>query len=100
MTNRGDIVIDCFAGSGSTLLAAETVGRRRRAVEIDGPYCDLIIRRWREMTGQDAILESTGGTFAEVEEQRAGQDDPSPMAAHDRHRDLNDLEQEGRDERE
>ena len=57
VTNRGDIVIDCFAGSGSTLLAAEAVGRRCRAVELDGPYCDVIIRRWREMTGQDAVLE-------------------------------------------
>jgi DNA modification methylase len=51
VTNRDDIVIDCFAGSGSTLLAAEAVGRRCRAVEIDGLYCDVIIRRWREMTG-------------------------------------------------
>ena len=45
ISNRGDIVIDCFAGSGSTLLAAEAVGRRCRAIEIDGPYCDLVLRR-------------------------------------------------------
>ena len=57
VTNCGDIVIDCFAGSGSTLLAAEAVRRRCRAVELDGPYCDVIIRRWREMAGQDAVLE-------------------------------------------
>jgi DNA modification methylase len=102
VTNRGDIVIDCFAGSGSTLLAAEAVGRRCRAVEIDGPYCDVIIRRWREMTGQDAVLESTGETFAEVEAQRAGQDpdDPSPAAAQDHDCNSNHQEQEGCDERE
>jgi len=102
VTNRGDIVIDCFAGSGSTLLAAEAVGRRCRAVELDGPYCDVIIRRWREMTGQDAVLESTGETFAEVEAHRAGQDadDPSPAAAQDRDCDSNHQKQEGCDERE
>ena len=70
MTNRGDIVIDCFAGSGSTLLAAEVVGRRCRAIEVDGPYCDVIIRRWQEMAGSAAVLESTGETFDEVERTR------------------------------
>ena len=56
ITNRGDIVIDCFAGSGSTLVAAEATGRRCRAIEFDGPYCDVIIRRWREMTDREAVL--------------------------------------------
>ena len=70
VTNRGDIVIDCFAGSGSTLLAAEVVGRRCRAIEVDGPYCDVIIRRWQEMAGSAAVLESTGETFDEVERTR------------------------------
>lgn len=73
VTNREDIVIDCFAGSGSTMLAAEAVGRRCRAVEIDGPYCDVIIARWRQMTGCDAVLEATGETFAEVEARRAAE---------------------------
>jgi DNA modification methylase len=72
VTNRGDVVIDCFAGSGSTLLAAETVGRRCRAIEIDGPYCDVIIQRWQEMTGSAAILEATGESFDEVERARFG----------------------------
>jgi len=70
VTNRGDIVIDCFAGSGSTLLAAEATGRRCRAIEFDGPYCDVIISRWSEMTGHEAVLEATGETFAEVEARR------------------------------
>jgi DNA modification methylase len=73
VTNRGDIVIDCFAGSGSTLLAAEMVGRLCRAIEIDGPYCDLIIRRWEAATGCDALLEATGETYAEVTALRSQQ---------------------------
>jgi DNA modification methylase len=75
VTNRSDVVIDCFAGSGSTLLAAEATGRRCRAIEIDGPYCDVVIRRWREMTGGEAILESTGETFGEVERRRADEEE-------------------------
>ena len=78
VTNRGDIVIDCFAGSGSTLVAAEATGRRCRAIEFDGPYCDVIIRRWSEMTGQEAVLEATGETFAEVEARRSNEGPPDP----------------------
>ena len=83
VTNRGDIVIDCFAGSGSTLVAAEATGRRCRAIEFDGPYCDLIIRRWSEMTGREVVLEATGQTFAEVAEHRhnAGPSDSAPQSA-------------------
>lgn len=72
VTERGDIVIDCFAGSGSMVVAAQATGRRCRAIEIDGLYCDMIIRRWEAMTGQDALLQGSGETFAEVAERRAG----------------------------
>jgi DNA modification methylase len=87
VTNRGDIVIDCFAGSGSTLVAAEATGRRCRAIEFDGPYCDVIVRRWSEMTGREAILEATGETFAEVEAHRRdeGSPDPAPQLARVKH---------------
>jgi DNA methylase len=71
VTNRGDIVIDCFCGSGSMVLAAEATGRRCRAIEIDGLYFDVTIKRWQAMTGRDAILESTGETFARVAEARS-----------------------------
>jgi DNA modification methylase len=83
VTNRGDIVIDCFAGSGSTLVAAEATGRRCRAIEFDGPYCDVIIHRWSEMTRREAVLEATGETFAEVEARRRaeGPADPAPQSA-------------------
>ena len=81
VTNRGNIVIDCFAGSGSTLVAAEVTGRRCRAIEFDGPYCDVIVRRWSEMTGREAVLEATGESFAEVEARRRheGPPDPAPQ---------------------
>ena len=83
VTNRSDIVIDCFAGSGSTLVAAEATGRRCRAIEFDGPYCDVIIRRWSELTGRAAVLEATGETFCEVEARRReeGPKDPAPQSA-------------------
>jgi DNA modification methylase len=71
VTNPGDIVIDCFVGSGTMIVAAEATGRRCRAIEIDGLYCDVAIRRWQEMTGREAILQATGDTFARVAETRA-----------------------------
>jgi DNA modification methylase len=70
VSNRGDLVIDCFAGSGSMLLAAEAVGRRCRAIEIDGPYCDVAVRRWEAMTGRSAVLRETEESFAEVTARR------------------------------
>ena len=48
----GDIVLDCFGGSGSTLIAAEQCGRKARLIEIDPHYCDVIIHRWEELTGK------------------------------------------------
>lgn len=63
--SRGDdLVIDVFAGSGTTLLAAQETGRVAAVLEIDPHYCDLIVRRWQESTGGDAKLESTGETYA------------------------------------
>jgi DNA modification methylase len=67
---RDEIVLEPFAGSGSTLIAAEAIDRICRAIEIDGVYCDAIIRRWQEMTGDEAILEETDETFASLEGQR------------------------------
>ena len=64
-TRRGDVVLDPFAGSGTTILAAERTGRRCFAIEIDGLYCDTIIARWEKMTGQQAV-NVDGETFAQV----------------------------------
>jgi DNA modification methylase len=65
-TRRGDIVLDPFIGSGTTILAAEKIGRRAYGVEIDPLYVDVAIRRWQSFTKRDAILASTGQTFDEI----------------------------------
>lgn len=65
-TKGGDIVLDSFGGSGTTLIAAEKNGRIARMMELDPRYCDVIIKRWQDFTGQQAIHEATGKTFAEM----------------------------------
>lgn len=66
---RGDIVLDNFAGSGSTLIAAEKCGRRARLIEYDPGYCDTIIRRWQIFTGKTAT-HVNGRSFEEIERER------------------------------
>ena len=73
VSNRGDIVLDPFLGSGSTLIAAERTGRRCRGLEIDPLYVDAIIQRYERETGREAVLEATGETFAELAERRRGE---------------------------
>ena len=58
-----DIVLDLFGGSGSTLIACEKTGRVSRNMELDPKYCDVIVQRWQEFTGQTATLESNGKPF-------------------------------------
>lgn len=70
VTRRGDIVLDGFGGSGTTLLAAERTGRIARLVELDPLYCDLICRRFEAISGKPAISENIGETFAELAMQR------------------------------
>jgi len=65
-SRRNDIVLDPFMGSGTTILAAERVGRRGYGLEIDPLYVDAAIRRWQDFTKQDAVLKATGQTFDEV----------------------------------
>lgn len=65
-SRAGEIVLDPFAGSGSTLIACQRTGRAARLIEIDPRYVDVIVRRWQEYTGQAACLEGDGRTFAEV----------------------------------
>lgn len=67
VTARGDIVLDPFMGSGSTLIAAERVGRACYGLELDPLYVDLTIRRWQRLTGDIARRESDGAAFIELE---------------------------------
>lgn len=69
-SKRGDIVLDAFGGSGTTLVAAEQVGRCARLLEYDPAYCDTIVRRWEILTGKHATLAATGEKFEDVAEQR------------------------------
>jgi DNA modification methylase len=67
-TARGDIVLDAFLGSGTTVIAAERTGRTCYGVELDPRYVDTIVRRWQAFTGQIAVQESTSRTFNDIEE--------------------------------
>lgn len=64
---RGDIVLDIFGGSGSTLIAAEKTKRRSALIEIDPFYVDIAIRRWQALTGKVAVCANSGATFTERE---------------------------------
>ena len=70
VTKRGEIVLDGFGGSGTTLIAAERTGRVARLVELDPLYCDVICRRYERQTGVPARLEASGVNFEDVAQDR------------------------------
>lgn len=70
VSHRGQIVLDSFIGSGTTLLAAERTKRIGYGMDLDPCYIDVTIRRWEKMTGQQAILASSGNTFYDVATER------------------------------
>jgi DNA modification methylase len=76
LTNRSDIVIDPFLGSGSTLIAAEKTGRVCRGVELDPLYVDVIIRRHEAATGSPAVLVETDEAFEALSARRASEAAP------------------------
>jgi ParB-like chromosome segregation protein Spo0J len=76
---RGDIVLDVFGGSGSTLIAAESSGRVGHLLEYDPAYCDTIVRRWETYTGKAACLSPGGPTFEEVAQSRGVVLAPPPI---------------------
>ncbi len=71
-TARGDIVLDSFLGSGTTLIAADRVGRVCYGVEVEGTYVDMTVRRWQTATGKTAIHAKSGRSFEELEEVARG----------------------------
>ena len=74
-SNRGDIVLDSFLGSGTTLLAAERTGRVCRGIELDPLYVDTAIRRWQNLTGRDAVRVSDGKLFRDIEAEKEQADE-------------------------
>jgi DNA modification methylase len=69
-TSRGDIVLDGFLGSGTTVIAAERTGRRCYGLELDPCYVDTIVRRWQAYSGEDARHATSGRSFNELEAAR------------------------------
>jgi len=72
-SRRGEVVLDGFGGSGSTLIAAEKTGRLARLIEYDPLYCDTIIRRWQSYTGKQALLAGVDEKFDDIADHRLPQ---------------------------
>lgn len=71
-SNPGDLVLDPFLGSGTTLLAAERTGRRVFGIELDPVYVDVVIRRWQKLTKREAIHRASGKSFSALRQERVG----------------------------
>lgn len=65
----GDIVLDPFSGSGSTLIACERTGRICRTIELDAKFVDVTVKRWQVYSGREAILSGTDKTFMQIKEE-------------------------------
>ena len=65
-TRTGDVVLDTFAGLGTTVIAAERVGRHARGLEAEPRLVDVAIRRWQALTGGNAVHAESGLSFAEI----------------------------------
>lgn len=70
-SRRCDLVLDCFGGSGTTLIACEQTHRKARLIEVDPVYCDQIVRRWQELTGKTAVHQLTGKPFNKIKSRDA-----------------------------
>lgn len=82
VSNRGDLVLDAFSGSGTTIIAAARTGRRARVIELDPLYVDVAIRRWEGWSGKKAVHLESGLGFAELGQARAeAESDPPPESA-------------------
>ena len=81
-SRRGEIVLDLFGGSGTTLIAAESCGRQARLIEYDPLYCDTIVPRWQRYTGKTATLADTGRAFDDVTDDRKTTGAQGPASTH------------------
>lgn len=70
-SKNGDVVLDAFGGSGSTLIACQKMGRAARLIELDPKYVDVAVRRWQDFTGDEAVHEASGKTFFEMNDGEA-----------------------------
>ena len=80
-SKSGDCVLDLFGGSGSILMGCERRGRNARLIELDPKYADVIVKRWQEYTGNEAVHEADGRTFdviAAEREMKAANVNPAP----------------------
>lgn len=80
VSDRNNIVLDCFSGSGTTVIAAAKTGRRARVIELDPHYVDVAVRRWQDWSGETATHAAGGLSFAQLAEQRAAPPDPTDVA--------------------
>jgi DNA modification methylase len=69
-SKAGDIVVDLFGGSGSTLIGCERRGRHARLMEIDPKYADVVVVRYQEYSGRPAVLDGDGRSFDEIRQER------------------------------
>ena len=67
---QNGLCVEPFGGSGSTLMGAETTGRTCYTMEMQEKYCDVIIKRWQDFTGEQATLEATGQTYDQLKQER------------------------------
>ena len=66
------VIVDLFGGSGSTLIACEKTSRDCRMMELDPKYCDVIIKRWQDFTGQKATHEESGKLYNDMKDAQEG----------------------------
>lgn len=80
-TRRRDIVLDTFSGSGTTVMAAERIGRRAYAMDFEPRYVDVAVRRWQAFTGKDAVDAESGCTFDALAERAGPAHEPTDRLA-------------------
>ena len=76
-TRPGETIYEPFSGSGTTMIAAETVGRSCFAIELDPRYIDVAVQRWQQLTGKTAVLQASGTSFSEVAKSRGRYAEPT-----------------------